>query len=69
MGCTNGKEILSEEDKNYIAQNTAISRDEIDVHHVNFLQKHPDGRISRFVERKFNLFKHILKVHCTAPSQ
>jgi len=47
MGCMNGKEILTEEDKDYIAANTAISREEIDQHHENFLQKHPDGKISR----------------------
>ena len=52
MGCMNGKEILTEEDKDYIAQNTAISREEIDQHHENFLQKHPDGKISRLVTTK-----------------
>lgn len=52
MGCMNGKEILTEEDKDYIAQNTAISREEIDQHHENFLQKHPDGKISRLVVTK-----------------
>merc|ERR1712117_986606 len=47
MGCVGGKEILSEEDKDYIAQNTAATREEIDQQHENFLQKHPDGKISK----------------------
>ena len=47
MGCVGGKEILTEEDKDYIAQNTAATREEIDQQHENFLQKHPDGKISK----------------------
>ena len=47
MGCVGGKEILTEEDKEYIAQNTAATREEIDQQHENFLQKHPDGKISK----------------------
>ena len=37
MGCTNGKPVLSDEDLDFIANNTAASRDQVDEHYENFL--------------------------------
>merc|ERR1711953_503069 len=47
MGCINGKQLLNEEDLNYIARNTAMEKDAVEKQYQNFLTKHPDGRISR----------------------
>jgi hypothetical protein len=45
MGCVNGKPVLREQDLEFIATHTAISREEVDKQYENFLQKHPDGKI------------------------
>ena len=63
MGCINGKQLLNEEDLSYIARNTAMDKDAVEVvfivesllikvmclqrQYQNFLKKHPDGQISR----------------------
>merc|ERR1711983_232556 len=47
MGCVNGKPVLSNEDLDFIANHTAISRDEVDRQYENFLAKHPDGKITK----------------------
>ena len=47
LGCVNASPVLSQEDLDFIADNTAIARDEIDQHYDNFLSKHPDGKITR----------------------
>lgn len=47
MGCTNGKPVLSDEDLDFIANNTAASRDQVDEHYENFLGKHPAGKITK----------------------
>lgn len=47
MGCVNGKPVLREEDLDFIANHTAISREQVDQHYDNFLQKHPDGKIHK----------------------
>ena len=47
LGCVNASPVLSQEDLDYIADHTAIARDEIDQHYDNFLSKHPDGKITR----------------------
>jgi Ca2+-binding EF-hand superfamily protein len=47
MGCVHGKNILLEEDIEYIAKNTAMSREQVEIQYQSFLEKHPDGRISR----------------------
>lgn len=47
MGCINGKQLLNEEDLNYIARNTAMDKDAVEKQYQNFLKKHPDGQISR----------------------
>jgi len=47
MGCVNGKPVLSDEDLDFIANHTAISRDQVDKHYENFLEKHPDGKIRK----------------------
>jgi len=49
MGCVNGKPALTEEDLDFIANHTAISRDEVDRQYENFLEKHPDGKIRKKV--------------------
>jgi hypothetical protein len=41
MGCVNGKPVLTEEDLEFIATHTAISREEVDQQYDHFLQKHP----------------------------
>merc|ERR1712150_84416 len=46
-GCVNASPVLSQEDLDFIADHTAICRDEIDQHYDNFLSKHPDGKITR----------------------
>jgi len=47
MGCTNGKPVLSDEDLDFIANNTAASRDQVDEQYENFLGKHPAGKITK----------------------
>jgi len=47
MGCVNGKPVLSKQDLDFIANHTAVSRDEVDRQYENFLSKHPDGKITK----------------------
>jgi Ca2+-binding EF-hand superfamily protein len=47
MGCVNGKPVLTADDLEFIANNTAISRDEVDRQYENFLTQHPDGKITK----------------------
>merc|ERR1711988_1695828 len=47
MGCINGKSVLTEEDIDFIAKNTAMDRNKVEAQYQNFLTQHPDGRISR----------------------
>ena len=47
MGCVNGKPVLTEDDLEFIANHTAITRDEVDQQYENFLRKHPDGKIRK----------------------
>merc|ERR1711944_109449 len=47
LGCLNASPVLCQEDLDFIADHTAIARDEIDQHYDNFLSKYPDGKISR----------------------
>lgn len=47
MGCVNGKPVLSDEDLDFIANHTAVSRDEVDKNYQNFLSEHPNGKITR----------------------
>jgi len=47
MGCTQGKSVLSDEDIDFIARNTAMKREAVEVQYRTFLKQHPDGRISR----------------------
>jgi len=47
LGCTNGKPVLSDEDLDFIANNTAASRDQVDEQYENFLGKHPAGKITK----------------------
>ena len=45
MGNSKGKPSLSDTDKQYLNQNTAVTMDEI-VRYENFLHNHPDGQIT-----------------------
>ncbi|XP_023345061.1 neuronal calcium sensor 2 [Eurytemora carolleeae] len=47
MGCVNGKSFLTDEDIVFIARNTAMDQEQVEIRYQNFLSKHPDGRISR----------------------
>lgn len=47
MGCINGKPVLTDEDLDFIAQNTAVTRDEVDKQYEHFLSRHPDGKITK----------------------
>merc|ERR1711944_25355 len=47
LGCLNASPVLCQEDLDFIADHTAIARDEINQHYNNFLSKYPDGKISR----------------------
>jgi len=47
MGCAQGKHVLTVEDIDFIARNTAMPRDKVEMQYQTFLQKHPDGRISK----------------------
>jgi hypothetical protein len=41
------KRLLSDEDLEFIVKNTSISRGQIDDQYENFLEKHPDGKITK----------------------
>ena len=45
MGNSRGKPSLSDSDKEYLNQNTAVTMDEI-VRYENFLLNHPNGQIT-----------------------
>jgi len=47
MGCANGKQVLTEDDFNYLASHTALSREEVEEKYRNFLERHPDGKITK----------------------
>merc|ERR1711963_1391644 len=47
MGRANGKPVLSDEDMEFIAKHTAVSRDQIDEQYEHFLGKHPNGKITK----------------------
>jgi len=49
MGNSHGgsKTVLSDEDLNFIACNTALSRQEVDERYAHFLERHPDGKITK----------------------
>ena len=39
MGCVNGRPALTNEDLDFIARNTAVTREEVDQAYANFLEK------------------------------
>merc|ERR1719158_2306426 len=47
MGCAHASKILTSDDIEFIAKNTALSKDQVESRYQNFLKLHPDGRISR----------------------
>ena len=52
MGSANRKPGLATEDLDYIANHTAVSREEVEQQHKNFLETHPEGRITKSDFRK-----------------
>ena len=61
MGNSHGgsKTVLSDEDLNFIACNTALSRQEVDERYAHFLERHPDGKITK------KEFRHMMQVRKT----
>merc|ERR1712001_21527 len=47
MGCVHATTILTNEDFEFIAKNTALTKVQVESRYQNFLKLHPDGRISR----------------------
>merc|ERR1711975_82608 len=45
--CVHGTKILTVEDIDFIAKNTAMDKTQVETQYQIFLKKHPDGRISR----------------------
>ena len=46
MGNSNGKKVLTEDDKAFIGEHTSVTPKDVAMYE-NFLLKHPDGNISR----------------------
>merc|ERR1711988_1357647 len=47
MGCVHATTILTNEDLEFIAKNTALTKVQVESRYQNFLKLHPDGQISR----------------------
>ena len=49
MGCKNGKPVLvlTDADLDFIANNTSISREDVQKHHDSFIAEHSDGKITK----------------------
>ena len=47
MGCSSGKPVLTECDKDYIANQTSATREEVAAKYEEFLKTHPNGCISK----------------------
>jgi len=47
MGCAHASKILTAEDINFIAKNTAMTKAQVETQYQSFLKMHPDGRISK----------------------
>ena len=47
MGCSSGKPVLTEIDKDYIANQTSATREEVAAKYEEFLKTHPNGCISK----------------------
>jgi len=47
MGCAHASKILTVEDIEFIARNTAMTKAQVETQYQNFLKMHPDGRISK----------------------
>ena len=52
MGSANRKPGLATEDLDYIANHTAVSREEVKLQYENFLETHQDGKITKSDFRK-----------------
>lgn len=74
MGCANGKQVLTEDDFNYLASHTALSREEVEEKYRHFLERHPDGKITKKAFRQMmqvcypstdtdKLEKHIFRMY------
>ena len=47
MGCSSGKPVLTEYDKDYIANQTSATRDQVSARYEEFLKAHPSGCITK----------------------
>jgi len=47
MGCAHASKILTDQDIDFIAKNTAMTKAQVETQYQNFLKMHPDGRISK----------------------
>jgi len=47
MGCAHASKILTDQDIEFIAKNTAMTKAQVETQYQNFLKMHPDGRISK----------------------
>merc|ERR1712223_1284006 len=47
MGCVHATTVLTNEDFEFIAKNTALTKVQVESRYQNFLKLHPDGQISR----------------------
>ena len=47
MGCSNGKPVLTQADRDYIARQTSASSAEVTEKYEEFLKAHPNGSISK----------------------
>ena len=45
--CASAQSLLTEDDIEYIANNTALTREQVEEQYNNFLIKHKDGKISK----------------------
>ena len=52
MGCVSGKQALTDEDLDYITNHTKASHEEIKQYHQQFLDEHPNGKITKRCFRK-----------------
>jgi len=74
MGCANGKQVLAEEDIQFLVKYTNLEEEQVKEHYDNFIQKHPKGRLDKksFEEMmnicypesdKDNIEKHIFRMY------
>eukprot|EP00090_Calanus_glacialis_P029491 TRINITY_DN47312_c0_g1_i1.p1 TRINITY_DN47312_c0_g1~~TRINITY_DN47312_c0_g1_i1.p1 ORF type:complete len:193 (+),score=65.41 TRINITY_DN47312_c0_g1_i1:184-762(+) len=74
MGCANGKQVLLEDDIQFLVKYTNMKEEEVKEHYENFITNHPKGKMdkSSFTEmmnlcypdsNKDNIQKHIFRMY------